>query len=308
MSFERARFELFNLARIAFRSAQYLFKKINPNYFPIGGGLNTGGGGTNRAEYCKNVWGTHIGAFNMFAAPKIPRRIAEFGPGNSIGTGLCALLCGADEYYAFDAFYYGNIAENITVLEELIKLYDNENFDQIKRREREREERADRLEKIKMVLNGEKGETIKIDYIATWENYAAPLPKVDFVFSQAVLEHIDNLENFYETQARILDRGGFCSHQIDFRSHGETFEWNGHYAISEKKWRRIRYVRPYSINREPLSTHVNLLKKSGFEIVYLRKTEGGKNAIKRDRLALKFRNLSDEDFMTSSALIVAKKL
>ncbi|MDR2152819.1 MAG: class I SAM-dependent methyltransferase [Helicobacteraceae bacterium] len=292
MNAAKMRFILFNLARNAYRTAQYALKQINPNYSPKSGSLFIGGGGTNNAGYCKGVWQTHIEAYKRFASPITPLRVAEFGPGNTIGSGLCALLDGACEYYAFDAYSYSDNDGALALLDKLIKLCDYD---------------KNRSDRIVRVLNGEKDEAIKINYVAPWEN-TATLPKADFIFSQAVLEHVDNLKKFYEAQAQILDRGGLCSHQIDFRSHGETFEWNGHWAISLNRWRKIRYIRPYSINREPLSTHLKLLKQNGFEILNIQTVADKKLiSIDRRRLAPEFANLSDEDFTTSSALIVARK-
>ncbi|MDR0746881.1 MAG: class I SAM-dependent methyltransferase [Helicobacteraceae bacterium] len=207
MNIPKARFKLFSLARNAYKTAQYALKLINPNYLPRSGSFLRGGGGGN-AAYCRSVWQTHIDAFKRFTPNTMPCRIAEFGPGNSIGVGICALLDGACEYYAFDAYSYADRASALVLLDRLVELADYD---------------KDRSDRIRRVLNGEKDETIKVDYVAPWENVVV-LPKVDFVFSQAVLEHVDDLENFYRAQAQILDRGGLCSHQIDFRSHRETFE------------------------------------------------------------------------------------
>jgi hypothetical protein len=111
--------------------------------------------------------------------------------------------------------------------------------------------------------------------------------------------------------AQILASGSFISHEIDFKSHGETYEWNGHWAISDKKWEIIRGTRPYLINREPLSTHLNLLKSNDFMIVKKEICSGIMEeipSISREKLAEKFLYLSDEDFNTASCFIICKKI
>ena len=76
------------------------------------------------------------------------------------------------------------------------------------------------------------------------------------MFSQSVLEHIDDLEGAYATLHKWLKPGGYMSHLIDFYSHGLTKEWNGHWALSDLTWGALKGRRPYLINRQLASrTH-----------------------------------------------------
>ena len=85
--------------------------------------------------------------------------------------------------------------------------------------------------------------------------------------SQAVLEHVDDLDGVYVLQKKLLSNDGFVSHSIDFKSHGYSSKWDGHWGISNWRWFLLRGNRPYMINREPLSNHISLLKDFGFNIV-----------------------------------------
>ena len=87
------------------------------------------------------------------------------------------------------------------------------------------------------------------------------------VYSQAVLEHVDDLATTYAALAEWLKPGGVASHQVGFVSHGITPEWNGHWTISDPVWKLIRGRRPYLLNREPASTHARMLRDSGLEVV-----------------------------------------
>src|SRR5450631_1044571 len=81
-------------------------------------------GGTDSARYCYSVWLRHLikrYQSGLFIRP--PSRVAEFGPGDSIGIGLAALLCGADRYYGLDALPLANLRRNLSVLDELVELF-----------------------------------------------------------------------------------------------------------------------------------------------------------------------------------------
>lgn len=322
-----ARIFVRDFCRLGFK----IIRKINPNFRIRKAG---GTGGTISARYCYSVYMRHLVQLFHNGMTKIPGRAAEFGPGDSIGIGLCALLAGAHEYYGLDIVDYANDARNVTIFNELVTLFkektnipDNKEFPRvmpllddysfpsyiIDDSALERNLSEERLKLIKHALSPQasvrdSADKIKIKYIVPWEKYPGNYPMVDFVFSQAVLEHIDNLEHFYSILPKILSGEGFTSHDIDFRSHGDTYEWNAHWAISEKKWEKTKGPRPYLINREPLSTHLQLLKKNGFQIVAKLPCSGEDGpSIKRKKLAEKFANLSNEDFETSTCFIIAKK-
>jgi len=106
---------------------------------------------------------------------------------------------------------------------------------------------------------------------------------------------------------RWLKRGGVMSHEIDFKSIGITTEWNGHWSCSDAVWRLAAGRRRHRLNREPHSTHISLLQKMGCRIVRDERIIRP-SGITRAQLAPRFRYLTDEDLITSSALIQAVKL
>ena len=76
------------------------------------------------ARYCYSVWLRHLLALHQNGlAPKL-EVVAEVGPGDSIGTGLAALLSGAEFYVAVDFVRYANVSENLDVFEELLDLFE----------------------------------------------------------------------------------------------------------------------------------------------------------------------------------------
>jgi SAM-dependent methyltransferase len=170
-----------------------------------------------------------------------------------------------------------------------------------------------RIQSLRNELIDMKKQKNLIRYMCPWND-----PKiiendsVDVVFSQAVLEHVEDIKHTYRAMYRWVKKGGCISNQIDFESHGLSDEWNGHWSFSDVTWKLMKGNRPYLINREPLSKHLEAVQDAGFEIVSVIPvktfpSDAYTGAIERDKLAQKFRNMSEEDFTTASAYILAKK-
>src|SRR5262249_44088460 len=132
------------------------------------------------------------------------------------------------------------------------------------------------------------------------------LGSLDLIFSQAVLEHVDNLEETYQAMFAWLKPGGYASHVIDFSAHHLSPFWNGHWAYSDLQWRLARGRREFLLNREPLATHLARAKKAGFEVLLLKRdyAEGG---IKAESLSHPFQLLDNEDARTRGAILILRK-
>lgn len=292
-----------------------------------------GTGGSISGRYCYSVWLRHLVMAHTNGLCTTPTTVAELGPGDSLGIGLAALLCGAKRYYALDLVQYAETSRNLALLDELVALFqkregipDHTEFpvmepplesyefpSHILTDERLQAslspERMHQIRSALMSLGGDNGKSrpIHIEYVAPWHATATvKADHVDMIFSQAVLEHIDDLERTYMMLHEWLKPGGFMSHEIDFKSHNFARQWNGHWAYSDRTWRLLRGTKPYLINRRPHSTHIELLTKSGFNLVCDSKNTRP-SEIQRRQLAKRFQNLTDEDLMTSSAFIQAVK-
>lgn len=288
----------------------------------------TGSGGTSSARYCYSVWLRHLvqaGKRQLFDS--YPRTIAELGPGASLGTGLAALISGCDQYLALDVRTYANPETNLRVFDELVALFRNRESipDQSEFREirpvlpdygfphaiLDAEHMArvlaePRITRIRNSLHESSGQESVLAYKAPW--YDANVIQehaVDMIFSQAVLEHVEDLVKVYHAMKLWLKPAGFMSHQIDFRCHDTADEWNGHWAISDFKWKLI-VRRPLGWpNREPHSRHIEVLHEQGFTIV-CDLVEQTPSTLSRDELAPRFRTMSAADLMSSGAFIQAK--
>ncbi|MEH6824332.1 MAG: methyltransferase domain-containing protein [Motiliproteus sp.] len=255
-----------------------------------------------------------------------PRSVAELGPGDSLGLGLAALLSGCDRYLAFDVVRHTDLRQNVGVFDELVALFqaktaipDDEEFAEVKPRLDDYRFPAEiltdarlaaslapqRLQAIRAQLQGHADATALISYQVPWGDVEERNQhSVDMIFSQAVLEHVDDLDAAYRAMAVWIRPGGYLSHQIDLKSHGTATCWNGHWRYSDFIWGLVRGKRTYLLNRMPLSVHVELVRSHGFDQVFqevFRQPSG----IQRAQLATTFSHLTDDDLTASGVFFQA---
>lgn len=281
-------------------------------------------GGTESARYCYSVWLRHLVMADSNGLSTDPKVIAELGPGSSIGIGLAALISGAEKYYAFDIVNYAFVQKNIEIFDELVSLFRNKEDipgeDVFPRTEPHlssysfpshilTDDRFNaaldghRLALIRQAVADANTRGSIIQYKVPWyDSNIVEKASVDMIFSQAVLEHIDELNFTYEKMYSWLRPHGFMSHSIDFKAHGSAHDWNGHWTYSDFTWKLIKGKRPYLINRLPHSHHLTLMKEVGFKVV-CDITQQLPSKINSHDLAPRFRNMRRDDLITSSAFI-----
>jgi SAM-dependent methyltransferase len=276
---------------------------------------------TATASYCYEVWLKHLVMFNELEPVPVPKTFAELGPGGSLGVGLAALLSGADTYYALDIVKYSEVDMNLSVLTDLVDLFRDRTpvdvgwpvestvfpshilTDDLL----ETTLAGPRIDEIRRALTAPDGRAgaITIEYTVPWTDPSViRRGEVDLILSQAVLEHVDDLDTTYEAFAQWLRPGGRMSHEIDFRSHGLTGPWNGHWEYPEAVWKMIVGKKPYLINRQPCTTHVALMRDCGFEIT--RESRERMQGISREKLASRWQGMADDDLVSATAVIQAR--
>jgi hypothetical protein len=283
-------------------------------------------GGTDSARYCYSVWLRHLRLANRARAGQgVPHVVAELGPGDSIGIGLCALLSGAERYFAFDVVEYPDLRSNLAIFEELVQLFrrresipgadefpglhpeiDDLSFPRelLDDRHLEASLSAARVQHIRDSIEhvGTAGSCIV--YRAPWTEDGVIEPgSIDMIYSQAVLEHVVDLAAVNRAMRRWIRPGGLMTHQIDYRCHGKAGKWNGHWGYSDMAWKIVVGRRPYLLNRAAHSVQMRHLQSAGFSI--LRETRvRDETGITRGKLAREFRSLSDDDLTTCGAFVV----
>lgn len=118
---------------------------------------------------------------------------------------------------------------------------------------------------------------------------------VDFIFSQAVLEHIRK-DEFLDTQrelARILKPGGVCSHRVDLRDHlGGGLN---NLRFSERLWETQFFAKSgFYTNRIRIDEMIALFRQAGFEVELGDVRRWDALPVQRWRLAAAFRQIPDE--------------
>jgi len=255
---------------------------------------NHGTGGTSKASYCYSVWLRHLTQLyqsGIITSLERINKVAEIGPGDSLGIGMSAIFSGIDEYYALDIIEYANHLNNALIAEELSNYFlerknipNGENFRNVRPQladysfpekiidKLHEQEIQNRLANIKKTLLSKKTEKdpdnpIIIEYVVPWiDDKKIKLQEFDLIFSQAVMEHVEDIQAAYNTMYNWLKPGGIISHQIDFRAHEIASQWYDHWYIDNFTWNVIMHGRSYLINRIPLSQHVKAIKKAGFNI------------------------------------------
>lgn len=285
-----------------------------------------GTGGTDSARYCYSVWLRHLLIAKENELDSFPKVVAELGPGDSLGIGLAALISGSEQYFAFDVVEHFNTEKNLLIFDELVELFkrrvaipDENELPRVKpyltcydfpsdilNESRLRDAlQEERINKIRDEIRFPNINNELVSYKVPWyDTQVLEKGTVDMIFSQAVLEHVDDLDNTYKSMKHWLSCDGYISHQIDFKCHGTSKEWNGHWACSDFVWKLIRGKQAYLLNREPLSVHISLLNKFGFNVVCTKKIKSLSSFTKTE-LSPQYQNLSEDDLTTSGAFFQA---
>ena len=290
--------------------------------------------GTLNARYCYSVWLRHlVRCFENGGITEIPNVVAEIGPGNSLGTGIAALLSGAHRYYALDYVrHIDDTSSNIRILDELLLLFknrtdipDNKEFPEIitelstykfpvkilNDRILSTALSPNRIESIRrnLLKIGMKNEGQSyVSYHTPWNDHSIIRSNsVDMIFSMSVFEHIDDLQTAYNAANKWIKKGGILSNEIDFTCHGHSKAWNGHWTYSDTTWKIMRGCRPYFINREPHTTHLELLNNNGFKVI-IDNRKKNYNGVKRKDLVSRFIDISNLDLATYNSFIMSRKI
>jgi hypothetical protein len=280
-------------------------------------------GGSDSARYCYSVWLRHLSILGSSGFRVAGAQVGELGPGDSIGTGLAALLSGAKGYVGLDIVPFAAKTDVGTIFEELVQMYvnyeaipDDKEFPGVRPRLDsyafphhlvDCSFLAAEVERIKRKVSTDLTKSGLISYRVPWNSPdVITRSSLDLIFSQAVLEHVDALDETYAAMSAWLKRGGYASHVIDFRAHHLSSFWNGHWAYGDLEWRLVRGRREFLLNREPLSTHLDCAQKSGLEVIQILR-DYDDHGLPQHFLAPRFQQLTAEDSRTRGVILVLRK-
>ena len=157
------------------------------------------------------------------------------------------------------------------------------------------------------IKNMDNNSSDEIQFFVPWEkNTEIETGSLDYIFSQAVLQYVDNIDSTYEKMNSLLREGAMMSHCIDFSSHGMTKSWNGQWLYSDAEWKFLNGNKKVILNREPKSAHLLTNTNNGFQILT---TKDLKKEIEfpRTEFHKKYSSLSETDAGTAVSFIVSQK-
>lgn len=136
---------------------------------------------------------------------------------------------------------------------------------------------------------------------------AIPSGSVDFIWSQAVLEHVRRSE-FLDTMKelrRILRPDGVMSHRVDLRDHLQ--EALNNLRFSQRLWESSIMSRSgFYTNRIRYGEMLELMRRAGFVAQVVGVDRWKKLPTPRKRLAAEFRSLPEDDLLVSGFDVVLK--
>jgi hypothetical protein len=284
-------------------------------------------------RYGYAVWMRHLATLAEVGHRGPFPTVVELGPGNSLATGIAAILSGTDHYIGLDVIHHIAHRSGATVVDAVDALFAAQTpipDDRIYPRLRptlesyalptsvrdafgDARERARRVAMVRhdvdgIAAGGDGGETLR--YVVPWRPDSIAPNSVDLVMSQAVLQEVPHrraggaLRQTIAAMARWLRPGGLASHQIDFGFYGME-PWNIHWSWSGPMWRIVRGRRDNFVNREPLSTYVALMDECGLRPVAIRPETA--DGVSVSMLADRFRLLPEPERRTRSAHLVVRK-
>ena len=285
------------------------------------------GGSTIRSRYCYSVWMRHLKYWSKHRNG-IPQIVAELGPGKSLGIGFCALLSGSEQLHTLDVIQYWDAERNLKMFNDLVALFKNKTEipanDEFPRvtpvldsydfpseiltdkvlKDALNEKRLDAIRAE--ILNSSHSNNSYIRCHVPWYNSEViNTSSVDFIYSQSVLQYIDDIEGTFTAMKNWLKPNGLMSHSIDFSSIGLTRNWNSHWTFNDLEWKLMKTGRDFIITRRPFSVYMNHHEKYDFKILE-RKFVTKETTLQSYQLASAFRHLSKADIETSDAYFLSQ--
>lgn len=251
-------------------------------------------GDMDASAYALDVFNTHLLNANLHHGDLAGKVILEIGPGDSIATAMIAYAYGASTILVDSAQWARN---DISPYKELARVL------------REKGLRApdmESIESIESILQLCGGRYIT-DGLSGWRQVEDET--VDFVFSQAVLEHVRKHEFRATLQEcwRVMKRQAIASHRVDLRDH--LAEALNNLRFEERVWESDFFVSSgFYTNRIQMDRMVDLFKQAGFSVEILRDTRWECLPTPKEKMAPDFAKMSDDKLCVSGFDLLCRKI
>jgi SAM-dependent methyltransferase len=238
-----------------------------------------------KLDYVKAVFDRHVEMAGLTGALK-GKTILEMGPGDSVASALIAacygaraVLVDAGAFAVKDTDVYKKMAQDLEVLGLPVPqaIY-----------------QAKSLEDI-LAACGAVYLTNGLDSFSKIESGT-----IDFIFSQAVLEHVRKKEFLGTVREcrRVISPSGIASHRIDLRDHlGGGLN---NLRFGEPVWESEFFVKSgFYTNRIQYSEMLSLFRAGGFDCEVRHVSRWESLPIKRSSLARQFQGIPDDELTVS---------
>jgi predicted SAM-dependent methyltransferase len=241
------------------------------------------------SDYALKVFDSHVKRANLEGQLE-GKVILELGPGDSISTSIIAaaygaksILVDAGDFMKRDVSTYKDLSESLA----------QQNF---------------KVPVITSDMNFK--DVLKVsqsDYFTDGLNSLRSIPSnsVDFIFSQAVLEHLRRHEflDIMTELRRILKPTGISSHQVDLKDHlGGALN---NLTFTEKNWESDFFVKSgFYTNRIQFVDMVKMFKKAAFNVNITHINKWEKLPTSRSQMNHIFQKYTDDELLISSFDVV----
>jgi hypothetical protein len=225
--------------------------------------------------------------------------ILEYGPGDIPGVALFFYAWGAKKVYCVVRFSLITISKfNGEVIEEILNLLPIE----------QKQRASECFNEYGKPHSGFNENCIQ--YVVNKKGLSGFIDKADFVFSRAVLEHVNDISATIDDMGNALKKGGVTVNKVDLKSHGlhrgnilEFLTWPA------LLW-NLMYSEKGTPNRWRLDEYKRVLSHSSLQVIFIKCVETcSKDVIDEVRpfLCKQFKLISDEDLSCLSFWFKALK-
>ena len=228
------------------------------------------------------------------------KTVVELGPGDTMATAFCFLAYGAARVVCFDRFKLVlDTTKNTLIARQLLSILPEQQ----------------RLRMQAILSFDDRGQalwdTSRLQYLHNRnENIELENNSVDIIVSNAVLEHVQDLDALFASMHRILKPGGVMVHAADLKAHGLNYSTELDFlTIPATLWKCMTFYRG-APNRMRKTGYENLLAAHGFECTFFKVTSHISQEdistfmLKHPDCAARF---SDDDLACGGFLFAAKK-
>ncbi len=216
------------------------------------------------------------------------KTVLEIGPGDSISSGIIAFSYGASSILVDS----GNFAsKDIVFYKKLIHKLDLE-------------KKLGEIASYNSLVD-----QCNVTYLTDGLNSLKKLPdaSIDFIFSQAVLEHIslNEFSDFIHQTKRVLREGGICSHCVDLKDHlgGSLNNLVFNASVWESEFFRSS---GFYTNRLRFSEMMRIFESAGFKPLVIRKSLWGALPTKLSSMSPEFRDFGLDDLLVSQFDVILR--